>query len=371
VRVVTVIGNRPQFVKAAAVSRRLRAGHEELLVHTGQHHDDELSTIFVQELGIPRPERELGIHGGTNTAQTARMLAALEPLIADVRPDAVLVYGDTNSTLAGGLAAAQARVPVAHVEAGMRSFDRAMPEELNRVLTDHLSDVLLCPSPTAVENLAREHVAGRVELVGDVMVDVALLFQPRAREDDAPLRRAGVRDGEYVLVTAHRAGNVDDPARLRRLADLLLALPLPAVLPLHPRTEARLRASGWLDELEAAAHVRLQPPLGYLEFTALLSRARAVLTDSGGVQKEAYLAGVPCITMRDTTEWVETVQAGWNVLVDLDAPAALAALERDPPAERPELYGDGQAGARVVAALAGMPPGRAAGPTSPAAPAAP
>jgi UDP-N-acetylglucosamine 2-epimerase (non-hydrolysing)/UDP-GlcNAc3NAcA epimerase len=354
-RVVTVIGNRPQFVKAAAVSRALRAEHDELLVHTGQHHDDELSTVFVEELGVPRPERELGIHGGTNTEQTARMLAALGPLLAAERPDAVLVYGDTNSTLAGGLAAAQARIPVAHVEAGMRSFDRAMPEELNRVLTDHLSDLLLCPSQTAVENLEREHAAGRIELVGDVMVDVALLFQPRALADTAPLVRAGVEPGGYVLVTAHRAGNVDDPARLRLLVDLLLALPVPAVLPLHPRTRARLEAAGSLAELEAAPGVRLQPPLGYLEFTALLGRARAVLTDSGGVQKEAYLAGVPCVTMRDTTEWVETVAAGWNVLVDLDATAAVAAIERRPPADRPPLYGDGRAGARVVAALAGVP----------------
>jgi UDP-N-acetylglucosamine 2-epimerase len=354
-RVVTVIGNRPQFVKAAAVSRLLRAEHDELLVHTGQHHDDELSTVFVQELGVPRPERELGIHGGTNTEQTARMLAALGPLLAAERPDLLLVYGDTNSTLAGGLAAAQARIAVAHVEAGMRSFDRAMPEELNRVLTDHLSDVLLCPSETAVENLEREHVAGRVDLVGDVMVDVALLFQPRALADPAPLARAGVEAGEYVLATAHRAGNVDDPGRLRRLVDLLLAMPLPVVLPLHPRTRARLEAAGWLGELERAPGVRLQPPLGYLEFTALLGHARAVLTDSGGVQKEAYLAGVPCVTLRDTTEWVETVQAGWNVLVDLDAAAAVEAVGRRPPAQRPPLYGDGRAGARVVAALTGAP----------------
>jgi UDP-N-acetylglucosamine 2-epimerase len=351
-RVLTVIGNRPQFVKAAAVSRLLRAEHEELLVHTGQHHDDELSTIFVTELGVPRPERELGIHGGTNTEQTSRMLAALGPMVAQERPNVVLVYGDTNSTLAGGLAAAQARVPVAHVEAGMRSFDRAMPEELNRVLTDHLSDVLLCPSPTAVVNLEREHAAGRIELVGDVMVDVALLFASRARADDGPLRAAGVAAGEYALATAHRAGNVDVPARLRALVDLLLALPLPVVLPLHPRTRARLEAAGWLGELEVAAHVRLLAPQGYVAFSALLSRARVVLTDSGGVQKEAYLAGVPCVTMRDTTEWVETVDVGWNVLVDLDAGAALAALERTPPAARPELYGDGHAGARVVAALA-------------------
>src|SRR3954471_11039700 len=350
-RVLTVVGNRPQFIKAAAVSHRLREDAEEVLVHTGQHYDEELSQIFFTELGLPRPEHHLELGGGSNTAQTARMLEALEGLLASERPDLALVYGDTNSTLAGGLAAAQARIPVAHVEAGMRSFDRAMPEELNRVLTDHLSDVLLCPSPTAVENLAREHVAGRVQLVGDVMVDVALLFQPRALADPAPLERAGVAPGEYVLVTAHRAGNVDDSARLRALVDLLLALALPAVLPLHPRTRARLEAAGWLAELEHAPHLYLQPPLGYLEFTALLGHAQAVFTDSGGVQKEAYLAGVRCVTLRDTTEWVETVQRGWNVLVDLDREAALAALERPRPEEHPRLYGDGQAAQRVVDAL--------------------
>jgi UDP-N-acetylglucosamine 2-epimerase len=357
VRIVTVIGNRPQFVKAAAVSRLLRAEHDELLVHTGQHHDDELSAIFFTELDVPRPERELHIAGGTNTDQTGRMLAELGPLLADARPDVVLVYGDTNSTLAGGLAAAQAHVPVVHVEAGMRSFDRRMPEELNRVLTDHLSDLLLCPSQTAVDNLAREAAAGRVALVGDVMVDVAHLFQPRARADLAPLRDARVEPGGYVVATAHRAGNVDVPERLRRLVDLLLALDEPVVLPLHPRTEARLDAAGWFDELRSAPHVTLAPPLGYLAFTSLLTNARAVLTDSGGVQKEAYLAGVPCVTMRDTTEWVETVDAGWNVLVDLDREDALAALRRTPPDGRPELYGDGRAGERVVAAIGALAAG--------------
>jgi UDP-N-acetylglucosamine 2-epimerase (non-hydrolysing)/UDP-GlcNAc3NAcA epimerase len=211
--VLTVIGNRPQFVKAAAVSRLLRERHDELLVHTGQHYDDELSAIFVRELGIPAPERELGIGGGSNAQQTARMLEALAPLISESGPAAVLVYGDTNSTLAGALAAAQAQVPVVHVEAGMRSFDRAMPEEINRVLTDHVSNLLLCPSEVAAENLRREGVFGRIDVVGDVMVDVAELVRPRALADDAPLREAGVAAGEYLIVTAHRAGNVDDPRR--------------------------------------------------------------------------------------------------------------------------------------------------------------
>lgn len=350
-RIVTVIGNRPQFVKAAAVSRLLRAEHEEVLVHTGQHYDDELSAVFFSELGIPRPDRELRLGTGSNAEQLSRMLAALAPLLAELSPDLVLVYGDTNSTLAGGLAGVQDGFPVAHVEAGMRSFDRRMPEEVNRVLTDHLSSLLLCSSAVAVENLQREGIAGRVEMVGDVMVDVALLVQPRAREDMGPLEAAGVAPGGYLLATAHRAGNVDDPARLEQLVALLEALPAQTVLPVHPRTRARLEATGLIARLEAAPHVVLLPPVGYLEFTSLLVHARAMLTDSGGVQKEAYLAGIPCVTLRDTTEWVETVEAGWNVLVDLDAQAAIAALDRRPPDERPELYGDGRAGERVVTAL--------------------
>jgi UDP-GlcNAc3NAcA epimerase len=354
VKIVTVIGNRPQFVKAAAVSGPLRREHDEVLVHTGQHYDDELSTIFVTELGMPRPEIELGLGGGTNSEQTARMLGALGDLLRAQTPDAVLVYGDTNSTLAGALAAAQLRVPLAHVEAGMRSFDRAMPEELNRVLTDHAADLLLVPSENAAANLAREGVAGHVEVVGDVMVDLAALLAPRARADDGPLQAAGVRACEYLLVTAHRAGNVDDPARLALLVDLLLSLDAPVVLPLHPRTRARLEAAGMLERL--AAGTILLPPLGPLAFASLLTRARAVLTDSGGVQKEAYLAGVPCVTLRDTTEWVETVQAGWNVLVDLDADAARAALRRAMPARRPQLYGDGHAAQRVVDAIARLGP---------------
>lgn len=350
-KVLTVVGNRPQFVKAAAVSRILREQADEVLVHTGQHYDDEMSAVFFAELGVPRPALELQLGTGSNTEQTARMLSAIAPVIAEERPDCVLVYGDTNSTLAGGLAAAQAGVPVAHVEAGMRSFDRAMPEELNRVLTDHLSSLLLCSSDAPAAHLAAERVAGRVQVVGDVMVDVALLVQPRALADDVPLRDAGVAPGEYVLATAHRAGNVDDRDRLGRLVELLMAVPVPVVLPLHPRTGARLDAAGLLDGVLAADHIRVTPPLGYLAFTALLTRAQAVLTDSGGMQKEAYLAGVPCVTLRDTTEWTETVQAGWNVLVDLDRDAALAALERPLPSERPQLYGDGHAGERVVAAL--------------------
>ena len=345
IRITTVIGNRPQFIKAAAVSRRIREHHAETLVHTGQHYDDEMSRVFFEELAVPAPDVELGAGGGTNTEQTARILAALEPVLAEHDPQLVLVYGDTNSTLAGALAGAQARVPVAHVEAGMRSFDRSMPEEVNRVLTDHASDLLFCSTPTAVQNLEREAVAGASHLVGDVMADVSLAFAPIAAERSRALDELGLAAGEFVLVTAHRAGNVDVPERLEQLVDLVAGLPGEVVFPLHPRTAKRLDGGGLRERL---AGVKVVPPLGYLDFLELARNARAVLTDSGGVQKEAYLLGTPCITLRDTTEWVETVEAGWNVLVDLDAQAASAALERPrPTAERPDLYGGGRAGERI------------------------
>jgi len=353
-KILSVVGNRPQFIKAAAVSAPLRERHEEILVHTGQHYDDSLSSVFFTELGLARPERELGIGGGSNTSQTARMLAALEPLLVELEPDATLVYGDTNSTLAGALASAQAGVAVVHVEAGMRSFDRTMPEELNRVLSDHLGDLLLCSSEGAAEHLRAESVAGRIEVVGDVMVDVALRWQPAARADAEVPGAYGLTPGSYLLLTAHRAGNVDDPDRLRALVELVRALPAPVLFPVHPRTRARLKDAGLLEELERSEGLRMTEPLGYVEFSALVCQARAVLTDSGGVQKEAYLAGVPCVTLRANTEWVETVQAGWNTLVDLDAGAALAALEREPPAERPQLYGDGHAAERCVQAIGAL-----------------
>ena len=347
-RIVTIVGNRPQFVKAAAVSRLLREAHEELLVHTGQHYDDELSSVFFEELGIPAPDRQLGAGSGSNTEQTARILAALEPVLAELQPKLALVYGDTNSTLAGALAAAQAGIPVGHVEAGMRSFDRAMPEELNRVLTDHASELLLCSTQTAVDNLAREGIQGEIHLVGDVMADVSLAFREIAAERSTILADLGLERGAYLVVTAHRAGTVDVPERLERLVALLEALPGPVVFPVHPRTRARLEAAGLLGRLDG---VTLAPPLGYLDFLELARHARAILTDSGGVQKEAYLLGVRCVTLRDTTEWVETVEAGWNVLVDLDRDAALAAVERPLPADRPKLYGGGRAAERVCDAV--------------------
>jgi len=354
VRILTVVGNRPQFIKAAAVSGPLREQHEEILVHTGQHHDDSLSRVFFSELGLARPDRELQIAGGSNTSQTSRMLAALEPLLGETKADAMLVYGDTNSTLAGSLAAAQSGLPIVHVEAGMRSFDRAMPEELNRVLCDHMSELLLCSSETPAQNLRRESVPGRIEVVGDVMVDVALRWQPAARADESVTSAYGLMRGSYLLLTAHRAGNVDDPKRLVALVELIEALPMPVLFPVHPRTRARLTESGLIARLEALEGLQMTDPLGYVEFSALVCQARAVVTDSGGVQKEAYLAGVPCVTLRANTEWVETVESGWNTLVDLEPRDALSALESAPPKERPELYGDGHAAERCVQAIGSL-----------------
>ena len=355
-KVLTVVGNRPQFVKAAAVSGQLRQRAEEVLVHTGQHYDRELSAVFFEELGLPPPEHELGVGSGTHAEQTGATMVRLEPLVEAQRPDAMLVYGDTNATLAAALVAAKLLVPLVHVEAGMRSFDRRMPEEVNRLAADRLAGLLLCSTEGAVANLEREGMGERARLVGDVMADVALRFGPIAERRSQVLERFGPRRGGYLLATAHRAGNVDDPRALARLVDLLAAAAArfgPLIFPVHPRTRARLSAADLLPRLERATEIELCEPLGYLDFTCLVRGARAVLTDSGGLQKEAYLAGVPCVTLREETEWAETVASGWNRLVGLDPERALSALaeltarRRDSRPDR-SLYGDGDAGARCV-----------------------
>ena len=357
-RVLTVIGNRPQFVKAAAVSTKLRERAEEVLVHTGQHYDRELSEVFFEELRLPPPDHQLNVGSGSHAEQTAAIVTGLEPLLADVAPDAVLVYGDTNSTLGGALVAAKARVPLAHVEAGMRSFNRSMPEEVNRIVADALASLSLCSTEAAVENLGNEGLADTAVLVGDVMADVALIFGPIADERSDALERLGLEPRGFIAATAHRAGNVDDPANLRALIDVLAraAETAPVVFAVHPRTRARLEAEGLADGL-AERGITAVDPLGYLDITRLVRASRAVLTDSGGLQKEAFLASVPCVTMREETEWVETVETGWNRLVGLDAGAARDALDELPaPGDRTspaaELYGNGEAGARVAASLA-------------------
>jgi UDP-N-acetylglucosamine 2-epimerase (non-hydrolysing)/UDP-GlcNAc3NAcA epimerase len=352
VRLLTIVGNRPQFVKAAAVSRRLRVRHDEVLVHSGQHYDDELSAVFFRERDLPAPDRELAVGSAGHAEQVTAIMHALEPIATDLEPDLVLVYGDTNTTLAGALSAARLDLPLAHVEAGMRSFDDSMPEERNRILADHVSELLLCSTPIAVENLGAEGIDGRVRLVGDVMADVTLLTLPVAERRSSALNRFGLDPGSYLLVTVHRAGNVDELEQLERLVEVLESLPRRAIFPVHPRTRARLEAAGLLARLRGSAMLTLTPPLGYLDFLLLLRHADAVLTDSGGVQKEAYLLSIPCLTLRETTEWVETVELGWNRLVGLDRGRVLDALARlERPAHHPDLYGGGQAGERVVAAI--------------------
>lgn len=349
--VLTVVGNRPQFVKAAAVSGPLRKVADEVLVHTGQHHDPELSDVFFTELSIPKADEHLAISGGDDSSQVERMVEALVPLVGDREPDWVLVYGDTNSTLAGARAAEACGIPVAHVEAGMRSFDDSMPEERNRIATDRISSLLLCSTPVAVANIANEGMPGRVELVGDVMADVVSMIAPRVSGRTVVLDELGLEAGGFLLVTAHRAGNVDTRAGLEALLSVLEAQSLPMVFPLHPRTAARVGEFGLGERLESIEGLMVTQPLGYVDFQSLLANCRALLTDSGGAQKEAFLHGVQCVTLRDTTEWVETVEAGWNSLTGLDPQAVVAALATPPSGERPQLYGDARAGTRVAEAL--------------------
>jgi UDP-GlcNAc3NAcA epimerase len=365
VKVVSVVGARPQFVKAAPVSRALRMRHREVLVHTGQHYDDAMSDVFFRDLGLPRPDRDLGVGSGTHAVQTAEMLRRLEPVLVDENPDVVLLYGDTNSTLAGALAAAKLsdlahrRPLVAHVEAGLRSFNVSMPEERNRIVADHLSDLLLAPTPAAMENLAREGLAERAVQVGDVMVDAMEAAQARASEALPPEAQ---RHPGYVLLTLHRPLNVDDPARLGAwLAAAAAAAPV--LLPIHPRTRAVLEQA----PVAVPEGVIVIDPVGYLAMIALEREARVIATDSGGVQKEAFLAGVPCVTLRSETEWVETIDAGWNRLApnpaDL-APALAAATAFDRGTSRPALYGDGHAASHIVEALDRLVGSRAAEPVA-------
>jgi UDP-GlcNAc3NAcA epimerase len=357
-RVLTVIGNRPQFVKAAAVSRHLRERAEEIVVHTGQHYDPELSDVFFDQLEMPAPDRELGVGSGSHAEQTALILTLLEPLVSEIEPDALLVYGDTNSTLGGALVAAKSLVPLVHVEAGMRSFNKTMPEEINRLVVDSLGGLLLCSTETALQNLRDEGHGEHAVVVGDVMADIALAFGPVADKRSDVLERLGVESRGFSVATAHRPGNVDDPKQLVLVVEVLgrAAEAAPVIFPVHPRTRARLEESGLLDGLSGRG-VTPVDPLGYLDMTRLVRAARAVITDSGGLQKEAFMASVPCLTMREETEWVETLESGWNRLIGLRPDAVDAALAELPlPGETSpaaELYGDGRAGERVAAAIAG------------------
>jgi len=358
VRVASIVGARPQFIKAAAVSKALRRRHREVLIHTGQHYDESLSDAHFRSLRIPTPDVHLGVGSGPHGKQTGRMLSRLERTLEKDRVDFVFVYGDTNSTLAGAITSAKMQLPLAHVEAGLRSFNRAMPEEINRVVADHLSTLLFAPTATAVANLAREGIATGVHNVGDVMYDVARLTEPQARK--RPIRkRLRLSPRAYLLATVHRAATTDDRDELRSVLGAFSRTGEPVVFPVHPRTRKMIRRFD-LDS-EVGPNVRLLEPLDYLDFQALLVDARVVLTDSGGVQKEAYWAGVPCVTLRRETEWVETVADGWNLVVGTNVDRILEAVRAERPSRaRGNAFGDGHAAEKIVAILDTLSPARAA-----------
>ena len=349
-KVASIVGARPQFVKAFPVSSALEEAHKEVLIHTGQHYDDEMSDVFFRELPISEPDVNLGVGSQPHAKQTAEMLLGLHDVFAEHEPDIVLVYGDTNSTLAGALVGAKRDVLVAHVEAGLRSFNRQMPEEINRILTDHCSDVLFTPCERATETLAAEGITQNVVNSGDVMYDSLLEVRERARERSSVLDWIGYEDGEYVLATVHRAENTDDPERLVEIIAGLGESTRPVVFPAHPRTEQALDRTGLLGDLPDA--IDLIDPVGYLDFLRLVDGAERVATDSGGVQKEAFYLDTPCITLREETEWEETVACGWNVLVEADSDAIAHNLGHVfDTATKPAPYGDGDAAARIVSAL--------------------
>ncbi|MDO4527577.1 MAG: UDP-N-acetylglucosamine 2-epimerase (non-hydrolyzing) [bacterium] len=374
-KVLTVVGARPQFVKAAMVSKAIldHGGIEEIILHTGQHYDPNMSAIFFTQMGIPKPAIQLNCGGGTHGAMTGKMLAEIEAALLEHKPDRMMVYGDTDSTLAGALAAAKLHIPVAHVEAGLRSFNKAMPEEINRILTDHVSDLLLVPTQSAVKQLATEGITKGVHHIGDVMYDAAKIFGELADAQSTILERLHLTTSTYVLVTCHRAENTDAPHRLTAIWEALTALAAngtTVILPLHPRTEKVLKTLGRLANdfaftgaaIEIAPHFILLPPISFLDMVALEKHATVILTDSGGVQKEAYFHGVRCVTLRDETEWVETVETGWNILVGadkakiLDATAqAMAQMQAGKQKDLPVIsdYGTGTAAQDIVKLIVG------------------
>jgi len=355
-KIVTIIGARPQFVKAAVVSRALRkiSGIAEVLVHTGQHYDDNMSAVFFDELSIPPPGYHLGVGSGMHGAQTGLMLSRIEEVLIRERPDWVLIYGDTNSTMAGALAAAKLHIPVAHVEAGLRSFNRSMPEEINRIVSDHVSDVLYAPTTTAMANLTNEGLSAKSLLVGDVMYDAAIFHGAQASDRKKLLDSHNLEQGNYLLVTVHRAENTDSLARLTAIVDALinLAMRYSVVFPIHPRTLRVLQEANLMTKLEVALIVL--PPCGYLDMVALQKNAALIITDSGGVQKEAMFFGVPCVTLRDETEWVETLEGGWNILappnsaVFIQGVVEAALTNQHNLGARTSAFGDGKAAVHIV-----------------------
>ncbi|WP_102400029.1 non-hydrolyzing UDP-N-acetylglucosamine 2-epimerase [Haloimpatiens massiliensis] len=344
-KILTIVGARPQFIKAAAVSNIIRKEHEEVLIHTGQHYDENMSKVFFEELNIPKPDYNLGVGSGSHGKQTGEMLHKLEEIYLKEKPDLVLVYGDTNSTLAGALAASKLLIPVAHVEAGLRSFNKAMPEEQNRILTDHISELLFVPTITAENNLKNEGVTKGVHNVGDVMFDAVLHFKKLSQEKSKILEEVGLKSEEFILTTIHRAENTNDINRLRNIIEALNESGEKIVLPLHPRTKKYIEDYG----LEFGENIKVIEPIGYLDMISLEMHAKKIVTDSGGVQKEAFFMEKPCVTMRDETEWVETVENGWNVIVGTNKEDILENIKNFIPKEKQKnIFGDGHAGDKIL-----------------------
>lgn len=352
-KILTVIGARPQFIKACMLSNSFKTDSriQEVMVHTGQHYDENMSDIFFEQLNLPKPNFYLGVGSGLHGKQTGKMLIDLERVMIDVNPDLVLVYGDTNSTLAGGLAASKLHIPVAHVESGLRSFNKNMPEEINRIVTDHLAHLLFCPSHSAVENLKREGIEKGVYLTGDIMYDAVLHFKRRALQQSTILETLSLTKRKYYLATIHRAENTDNPKRLKSILQAFQQLDMEIILPLHPRTKQKINQFG-LAEFLSSSPIKVVEPLHYFDMLAVASQANVILTDSGGIQKEAYMLRVPCLTLRDETEWVETVQSGWNQLVGADRHLIIDALEQlQVPKHHPQLFGDGNASKNIIEVL--------------------
>lgn len=350
-RIVTIVGARPQFIKALPLCRALKnAGHQEFFLHTGQHYDYGMSQVFFEELGLPEADFNLNVRSGGHGWQTGHMLIGIEEILLREQPDRVIVFGDTNSTLAGAIAASKLNIPLAHIEAGLRSFNRMMPEEHNRVLTDHCADFLFCPTSTAVENLKKEGITQGVYLVGDPMYDAVLIFSETARRRSTILDTLGLQKHKYLLATIHRAYNTDDSQALKNILTALQNIDEPVVLPLHPRTRQKIYQLGLLKDLSDSACLKVINPVGYLDMLMLEQSARMILTDSGGVQKEAYFFAVPCITLRPETEWVETLIDDWNIVTDSN-PEKISRRLREwvPPATPPRpVFGDGQSAQRIV-----------------------
>lgn len=345
-KIASIVGARPNFIKLAPVSREIRKKAEEVIIHTGQHYDYEMDRIFFQELGIPDPDYHLGVGSGTHGSQTGEMLKAIEGIYQKESPDIALVFGDTNTTLAGALAAAKLHIPVAHVEAGLRSFNKKMPEEVNRVLVDHCSDFLFCPTKTAVDNLQKEGIVEGVSLTGDVMLDILQECIHIAEKKSKILEELKLQPKEYFLATVHRAENTDDPKRLQNIADALCSIQN-VIFPCHPRTKKRLQDLRLWDRMRES--IQIINPVGYLDMLLLEKNASKIFTDSGGVQKEAYMLQTPCITMRDETEWVETVEDGWNLLVGSNKDTIIkAAIEFKPTCKQRDVFGLGDASCRTI-----------------------